>query len=113
MFLYILECGDKSFYTGVAKDIVTRINAHYNKSKQAAKYTKSRGVTCLKALWETDEHTARSAEVAIKRLTKKEKEAFILEPKNAANYLNLSAENLEIKAFSEEELKEIYIRATK
>lgn len=41
-YVYILECKDKSLYTGVTNDIEGRILKHI--SGKGAKYTKSRGV---------------------------------------------------------------------
>lgn len=39
-YLYILECSDNSYYTGVAKDLRSRVERH--NSGQGAKYTRSR-----------------------------------------------------------------------
>jgi putative endonuclease len=36
--LYILECADKTLYTGIAKDLVRRVKEH-NSSALGAKYT--------------------------------------------------------------------------
>ena len=41
MYLYIVTCQDGSYYTGIAKDIRVRLQAHYDRKKQCAKYTKS------------------------------------------------------------------------
>lgn len=38
---YIIECADKTLYTGIAKDLERRILEH-NKTKLGAKYTASR-----------------------------------------------------------------------
>jgi len=40
-FVYILECADKTFYTGYTKDLQTRIEQH-NSSCNGAKYTSCR-----------------------------------------------------------------------
>ena len=40
-FVYILECNDKTLYTGIAKDVNKRLNEH-NDSDKGAKYTKAR-----------------------------------------------------------------------
>ena len=43
-WLYIIECGDGSLYTGVATDVARRFAEHEARGKKAARYTKSRGV---------------------------------------------------------------------
>lgn len=44
--VYILECADKSLYTGITNDLPARIAAH--ESGQGAKYTRGRGPLTLK-----------------------------------------------------------------
>ncbi|NTU66802.1 MAG: GIY-YIG nuclease family protein [Candidatus Moranbacteria bacterium] len=39
--LYILECSDKTLYTGIAVDVSRRVEEH-NNSQKGAKYTASR-----------------------------------------------------------------------
>ena len=68
-YLYILECKDKTLYTGVAKNLSQRILIH--QSGKGAKYTRSRGV---KRLVYSEKHKSWSAahkrEWAIKKLTR-------------------------------------------
>ena len=40
-FVYILQCADDTYYTGIATDIKRRVEEH-NGSEKGAKYTKSR-----------------------------------------------------------------------
>jgi putative endonuclease len=40
-YVYILECSDKTLYTGTTNNIAKRIEEH-NKAKSGAKYTRSR-----------------------------------------------------------------------
>ena len=40
-YLYILECADKTLYTGITVDLVRRVKEH-NSSKLGAKYTRAR-----------------------------------------------------------------------
>ncbi|MDH5437054.1 MAG: GIY-YIG nuclease family protein [Gammaproteobacteria bacterium] len=40
-FVYILQCRDKTFYTGVTTDIGRRLHEH-NETSLGAKYTRSR-----------------------------------------------------------------------
>lgn len=39
--VYILECGDKTLYTGITKNLELRLQAHEN--GKGAKYTRGRG----------------------------------------------------------------------
>ncbi len=40
-FVYIVECNDTSFYTGITTNVERRVNEH-NKSTRGAKYVKRR-----------------------------------------------------------------------
>ena len=40
-WVYIVECADKTYYTGYTNDLQRRIDEH-NNSKQGAKYTRSK-----------------------------------------------------------------------
>ncbi len=40
-FVYILECADNSFYTGITTDLQRRVTEH-NESKAGAAYTRAR-----------------------------------------------------------------------
>lgn len=81
MFIYILRCGDDSLYTGIAADIKKRIKQHRGEISGGAKYTRSRGVKKLEALWHTDDSTAaRKMEYAIKKLSRADKERLIDAP---------------------------------
>lgn len=46
-FIYILECADKTLYTGSTNDLEKRIYSH-NHSKSGARYTKNRRPVVLK-----------------------------------------------------------------
>lgn len=74
--LYILQCKDKSLYTGVTKNLEQRFAEH--KTGKGAKYTRSRGVKRLVYL---EKHKSWSAalkrEWAIKKLTRVAKLALI------------------------------------
>lgn len=74
--VYILECGDGSFYTGITNRLDERLVAHENGT--GAKYTKGRGPFRL-AYNEpaADRSTASKREIAIKALTRVEKMALI------------------------------------
>lgn len=74
--LYILRCGDGSLYTGIAVDVERRLQMH--RSGKGAKYTRGRGPLELVYREECEDHsTALKRELAVKALTKEEKENLI------------------------------------
>lgn len=78
-FLYIVQCSDGSFYTGITKDVERRIHEH-NHSKRGAKYTRARRPVFLRAFWPClSRQDALRAEAALKKKRRSEKEARILE----------------------------------
>ena len=74
--VYILRCGDGTLYTGCTNNLPRRLAAH--QSGRGAKYTRSRPPVAL-AYQETakDKSAALRRELAIKRLTRREKLALI------------------------------------
>jgi putative endonuclease len=79
--IYILECGNGSLYTGIAKDVKKRLDEH--KSGKGAKYTRSFGVKRL--VYEEAARTRSGAlkrEAAIKRLERPEKLKLIVKNKS-------------------------------
>ena len=75
-FVYIVECSDGTYYTGWAKELGPRIAAH--NSGTGARYTRSRGPVTLKYSEEyEDANMARKREVAIKKLSRQQKERLI------------------------------------
>lgn len=74
-FTYIVECRDKSFYTGVTTDIKRRLEEH-NKG-EGARYT--RGRTPVKLIY-SEEHASRSEaqkrEAEIKKMKKEQKAVY-------------------------------------
>ena len=71
-YTYILECGDKTLYTGWTTDLEKRFLAH--EAGKGAKYTKGRRPLKL-VYWEAYEtkKEAMSREAAIKKMSRKEK----------------------------------------
>ncbi len=70
--LYILRCGDGSFYTGISTDVAARIKKH-NAGKGAA-YTRSHLPVVL--VWSEEvgsESEAKKREAEVKKLNRKEK----------------------------------------
>ena len=80
-YIYMVRCQDESLYTGIARDVGKRMREHYYKKKPGAKYTKSRQVTALEMVWQTETWSgAARLEYQIKQLRKPQKEALIREP---------------------------------
>ncbi|MDF9838760.1 MULTISPECIES: GIY-YIG nuclease family protein [unclassified Breznakia] len=80
-YIYMIRCNDDSIYTGITNDIEKRMKEHYYKLKQAAKYTKTRDVVSLDALWTAENRSlASKLEYYLKKLSKQEKEALIKAP---------------------------------
>ena len=75
-YVYILRCGDDTFYTGITDDVPRRLAAH--RAGKGAKYTRGRGplevvyTQCL-----PDKPAALRREAEIKKLRRGEKEALI------------------------------------
>jgi putative endonuclease len=75
-YIYILECADKTYYTGYTNDLDARLKRH--NEGLASKYTRSR--LPVKLVWSKcckSKSAAMRAEVKIKQLTRKEKEKLV------------------------------------
>lgn len=75
-FTYLLECADGTFYIGWTNNLEQRLAAH--NSGRGAKYTRGRRPVVLRYYesFATKEE-AMSREVALKRLTRAQKERLI------------------------------------
>jgi len=75
-FVYVLRCGDDSFYTGYATDVQRRLDEH--RCGDGAKYTRGRGPL---ELVHVESHDSRSAamtrEAEIKGLSRDRKESLV------------------------------------
>jgi len=76
-YLYVVECSDGTFYTGVTTDIPRRVNEH-NTSARGAKYTRSRRPVRT-VYWRKmeDKSSAQTEESKFKRLSRKQKQEII------------------------------------
>ncbi|MDY0018972.1 MAG: NUDIX domain-containing protein [Anaerolineae bacterium] len=75
-YLYVLECGDGSFYTGATGDLSRRLAEH--QSGRGARYTKTHPPVALLAAWTyPDRGTALRAEAAFKALPRSVKKAWV------------------------------------
>jgi len=75
-YVYLLRCGDGTFYIGTARDIAQRLALH--QAGKGAKYTRSRGP--LELLWQEGPMTVSRAlrrEYQLKQLTRPQKLALI------------------------------------
>ncbi|MFA5025970.1 MAG: GIY-YIG nuclease family protein [Candidatus Shapirobacteria bacterium] len=76
-FVYILQCNDKTLYTGITSDVTRRVEEH-NKSKLGAKYTKARRPVKLIYVKEfVDRSSALIEEARIKKMSRSEKLDFL------------------------------------
>ena len=76
--VYILRCGDGTFYTGMAADIQARLEQH--RAGKGAKYTRGRGPLELVYTEEcADRSTALKREAQIKKLSRPAKIQLILQ----------------------------------
>jgi putative endonuclease len=75
-YVYILECSDKSLYTGSTNNLEKRLHQH-NHLKSGAHYTKIRRPVFLKYTEDgLTQQQAKRREVELKRLPRKEKLAL-------------------------------------
>jgi putative endonuclease len=78
-YLYIIECADKTLYTGITKDLERRIFEH-NETKRGAKYTSSRRPIRLVFFQKFEKrYLAMREEYRIKQLRKAQKVELIEE----------------------------------
>ena len=75
-FVYILECGDKSLYTGITTDLERRFKEH--KQGIGAHYTKAKGVKKIVfSEHQPNRSLASKREAEIKKLDRREKLALV------------------------------------
>lgn len=71
-YVYMLRCGDGTLYTGITDDVQRRLETH--RSGKGAKYTRGRGPLELAYTEKLpDKSAALKREIAIKRLSRREK----------------------------------------
>jgi putative endonuclease len=81
-FLYLIECEDKSIYTGIAVDVAARYATHL--SGAGARYTRAHRPKKLLAVVEfSSRSTASQAEYLIKQMTAQEKRKFAARARKA------------------------------
>ena len=83
-FLYVVECADRSFYTGISTDVERRVREH-NRGR-GSQYTAARRPVILRASWRfAGRRHAMQAEIAFKRQRRTAKERAI---QGAGSYRN-------------------------
>ena len=79
-FVYILECNDGSFYTGITNDIERRQQQHNDGT--AARYTRSRRPVMLRYQEVCESRSqALIRECSLRLLSRKEKEVLVIHGK--------------------------------
>jgi len=77
-FVYMLRCADNSLYTGVTTDVERRLVEH-NAKKSVTKYTRVRQPVTVAYQEEAESRSAAcKRESQLKKLTKVQKEQFVL-----------------------------------
>lgn len=80
-YMYVLECGDGSLYTGYTTDVEARLKTH--QAGKGAKYTRARlPVTLIYQEEHPDKSAAMSAEAHFKKKKRAEKLAYIEEKRS-------------------------------
>ncbi|WP_345969752.1 GIY-YIG nuclease family protein [Sulfurimonas sp. HSL1-6] len=75
--VYIVQCSDGTYYTGIATDLERRLNEH-NHSAKGARYTRARRpVTLVYTERHPDRSSAQKREYAIKQMPRNKKSALI------------------------------------
>ena len=95
-FMYVVECCDKTWYTGYTTDIVRRIKTH--NAKKGAKYTRVRVPVKLIYFEEFETKSeATSVESLFKKRTRSSKEEYILLNLNTEKRQKIKEFNMKIK----------------
>jgi putative endonuclease len=77
-FVYVLECSDKTLYTGITINIKNRLRQHNGEIVGGAFYTKNKRP--VKLIYKEEYKTHKEAiirEIAIKKLTRTQKQKLI------------------------------------
>ncbi len=84
-YMYVLVCGDSSYYCGITNNVKRRLHEH-NFTKKGAKYTKSRRPVTLIYIEECQGRSdALKKEYKFKRLKRKDKIIYINKSNNIYN----------------------------
>ena len=97
-YTYMIRCKDNSIYTGMTNDLNRRVKEHIEKDKKCAKYTSTHTATKLERAWISENRIyAAKLEYWIKKLSKKEKEDLIRNPRKFNTLLNEKVDSKKYK----------------
>ncbi len=83
-FLYMVKCHNGHLYTGVTTDVSRRFAEHQAGGVKAAKFLKGKGpLTLVYQESQPDRSRALKREIAVKKLTRRQKLAMIASDENA------------------------------
>lgn len=81
-YTYMIRVEGGALYTGIAKNMFRRMAEHQGQGGRCAKFTRSRRILAIEALWSSaDRSSASRLEYALKTLKKPQKEALIQDPR--------------------------------
>lgn len=102
-YTYMLRCQDNTIYTGIAKDLNHRMEEHFLRTEQCAKYTKVHQAKKLEAAWQSETRSlASKLEYQLKKLTKSQKEKLI---KHTETLTTLLGEHIQTEEYQRIEKK--------
>jgi putative endonuclease len=103
-FVYVARCADRTLYTGIARDVATRIAQH--DAGKGARYTRGRGPLVVCAVRRCKSKTeALRLEIAVKRLPREEKEVLHDARRFRALARKLESERTQPKARARSKMK--------
>lgn len=109
-YMYVLECGDGSLYTGYTTDVASRVAAH--QAGTGAKYTKSHGPVRLVAQARFySKERAMSAEAHFKQLDRKQKDALLAKADQSPKIPFEDILRQELPGFGEDTAQEFVCRS--
>ena len=77
-YVYLLQCSDNSYYTGITTDVKRRLSEH-NNSKRGARYTKSRRPVKMLCYFRVSSRSeACKEEAKIKGMKRNDKPIYIM-----------------------------------
>ncbi len=92
-WLYVIQCGDGSLYTGVSTDVQRRFTEHQQQGPKTARYLRGRGPLQLVFSIEAGGRgEALRMEYRVKQLTRTEKLAMIAQRKLPAGLMAFEEE---------------------
>ena len=86
--VYLLQCEDGSYYTGITTDVERRFQEHLSRGPKAARYTRTHPVQAIAATWEAPNRAKASQwEYRIKQLTHEQKSQLANNPEQKARFI--------------------------